>query len=172
MQHQFKEVVLGFAIEPKNQLVLQPEYTPSKIGGHPAWISPKSIPSQWCPHCDYKMTFLLQLYANIEESKFDDFHRMLYVFTCLSEKCIGTQNAIKCYSAIVPHDNNLGIKFASDDEYNKIWDKTPNQLRALGIEMKTQKSQEEDKTEQDQIDSSANPEDETEEYDRELAKKR
>ena len=116
---------------------------------------------------------------------------MLYVFTCLSEKCIGTQNAIKCYSAIVPHINNLDIKFAEDEDFNKIWDKTPNQLRAMGIETKSTKNQskddkaektvnkEEDKIQEhqdeDQIDSSANPEDESkedQEYRQQLSKKR
>ena len=51
---------------------------------------------------------------------------MIYVFTCLSETCIGTQNAIHVFRSIVPHDNNAGVKFASEEDIDKIYDKTPN----------------------------------------------
>lgn len=72
---------------------------------------------------------------------------MLYVFTCLSQECIGTQNAIQVHRAIVPHNNKTGVKFASDDEYDQIYDKTPNQLRALGIELPKDEKYNEDKEE-------------------------
>ena len=88
------EVTLGFLDTPANQLVLQPQFTPSKVGGQPAWIAENGIPSQWCSKCQYKLTFLAQLYANIDEEAMDSYHRMLYVFVCLSEQCIGTQNAV------------------------------------------------------------------------------
>ena len=61
----------------------------------------------------------------------DDYHRMLYIFVCLSEKCVSTQNAVHCYRCLIPHDNNM-IKFASDEEYDKIYQKTNNQLIAMG----------------------------------------
>ena len=77
---------------------------------------------------------------------------------------------------MVPHDNDLNMKFATDEEYNKIWDKTPNQLRAMGIETKTTADAEEEKQAEDaqgdQIDSSANPEEDEDEYFEDLAKKK
>ena len=42
-----------------------------------------------CEHCGYKMSFLLQIYANLPEKELDDYLRMIYVLTCVSEKCIG-----------------------------------------------------------------------------------
>lgn len=84
------EVALGFMEDSKNQLIMTPEFTPSKVGGRPAWVAPKGTPSLWCEKCGYKMSLLLQLYANIDEESMDDFHRMLYVFVCISEKCVGT----------------------------------------------------------------------------------
>jgi hypothetical protein len=32
----------------------------------------------------------MQLYANIDDPSQYDLHRMLYVFVCVSEKCIGS----------------------------------------------------------------------------------
>ena len=56
---------------------------------------------------------------------------MIYVFVCVSEKCIGTKTAVHCYSCLVPHENELGVAFAKDSkEYNEIYQKTNNQLRA------------------------------------------
>jgi hypothetical protein len=44
-----------------------------------------------------------------------------------------------------------GVEFATDDEYNNVYDKTPNQLRALGIEVpkEEKKQDEEEKKEED-----------------------
>ena len=84
------EVALGFLEECKNQLILKPEFTPSKVGGKPAWMSPKGAPTLWCDKCGYKLSLLLQLYANIDDELMDDYHRMLYIFVCLSEKCVST----------------------------------------------------------------------------------
>ena len=68
----------------------------------------------------------MQIYANIDSEQFDQYHRMLYVFCCLSEKCIGTQGAIRCYKCVIPHENNVGMEFATDDMFNDVSDKTDN----------------------------------------------
>ena len=81
----------------------------------------------------------MQIYANIDDPACDHVHRMLYVFVCLSEKCIGTQNAVRTFRCIVPNDNNF-MKFASDDDYDKIFQKTDNQLISMGI-IKPQKKE-------------------------------
>lgn len=68
---------------------------------------------------------------------------MIYVFVCVSEKCIGTKTAVHCYSCLVPHENELGVAFAEDNqEYNEIYQKTNNQLRALGYKIPTKQGQE------------------------------
>jgi hypothetical protein len=120
------QVMLGYFDTPRNNLITSAEYTPSKVGGQPAWLASKGIPAPWCSNCEFKLTFLMQLYACIDETEFDEFHRMLYVFVCLSDKCIGTQNAVKVYRAMVPDQNTLGIKFANEVEQNEIWEKTNN----------------------------------------------
>ena len=66
------------------------------------------------------------MYANLVETKhniLDDYHRMLYVFACLSDKCISKSDCVQVYRAIVPHDNDH-IEFATDQLYNKVMDLT------------------------------------------------
>ena len=81
----------------------------------------------------------MQLYSNINDPAMDDFHRMLYVFVCVSEKCINTQNAVKCFRCLVPHENGL-ISFASEEDYDKIFNKTDNQLISMGLLQPTKNS--------------------------------
>ena len=76
-------IVLGFLEEPKNLAITQARFLPSKVGGAPAWITERGKPGDRCAHCQYKRTFLMQLYANLDEED-PDLHRMLYVFACLS----------------------------------------------------------------------------------------
>jgi hypothetical protein len=45
------------------------------------------------------------------------------------------------YRCLVPYDNKAGVKFASDDEYNQVFDKSLNQLRALGITVPKEEKQ-------------------------------
>lgn len=66
------------------------------------------------------MVFVCQIYANLTETGnnvLDDFHRMLYVFACLSDHCIGKADAARAYRAVVPIENEH-TKFASDDLYD------------------------------------------------------
>jgi hypothetical protein len=60
------EVVLGFLEEPQNKVIMEPKMTPSKAGGEPSWICPVNQPTLKCDICGYYLTFLLQLYANID----------------------------------------------------------------------------------------------------------
>jgi len=69
---------------------------------------------------------LLQLYANIDETSMDEFHRMLYVFACLSDDCISTARAVKVFQGVVPTNNQAGATFVTDEEYNKVAGKTNN----------------------------------------------
>ena len=85
-----QEVVLGFLDTPKNFMLMKPEFTPSKIGGEAAFIYPDNLPPMKCPHCGMGLSFLCQIYANHPSKSHYDYHRMLYVFVCVSEKCIST----------------------------------------------------------------------------------
>lgn len=73
---------------------------------------------------------------------------MLYIFVCVSEKCIGTASAVHCFSCLVPHVNDLGVKFLEDGQFNEAAHKTDNQLRALGYRIPV-KRKEESKVEED-----------------------
>ena len=87
----------------------------------------------------------MQIYSNIEDEEMDDFHRMLYVYACLSEKCIDQSSAVKCLSCVVPH-KNPHVKFSDDDTYDKIVGKTNNQLIAMGYDVKSQREIDFEKT--------------------------
>ena len=56
----------------------------------------------------------------------EDFHRMLYVFACVSEKCIATQ-CVRVFRALV-QDKNSMVNFLSDHDYNQICKKTDEEL--------------------------------------------
>ena len=146
-----QSISLGFLDTPANNLILTAPYCPSKVGGLPVWLNPKDLPSQWCDKCEYKMTFLMQLYANIDVQSMTEYHRMLYVFTCLSEKCIKTQNSIKTLSCIFKDSDGT---FVQDEEYNKVYQKTNNQLIGMGYKFdQFMPPKEEHKVEEGQIDS-------------------
>lgn len=113
-----------------------------------------NTPKLVCPKCQYNLSFLLQLYANIDSPQFYDYHRTIYVFLCVSEQCIATSSAVKVFTCLVPHKNKLGIKFIEDDSvFDKIMKKTDNQLRAMGYQIPTKKVTEEDKNREQEEDS-------------------
>jgi pre-rRNA-processing protein TSR4 len=74
---------------------------PSKVGGKPAWLVPRSLPGVRCDNCDNPMTFLLQVYAPDQE-RADAFHRSLMVFTCLRCRCF-----LKCLRSQLPLANDF-----------------------------------------------------------------
>lgn len=57
------EVVLGFLEEAERWRLLSPQF-PSKVGGKPAWLSQRGLPSAEeleCETCHLPMVFLLQV---------------------------------------------------------------------------------------------------------------
>lgn len=86
-----KHVDLGFAEKcPADQTwkLLSP-FFPSKLGGKPSWLALRDIPELkdiLCQYCEEPCSFLLQLYAPIEERN-DCFHRTLFVFVCRNSEC-------------------------------------------------------------------------------------
>ncbi|XVF30275.1 hypothetical protein REPUB_Repub16aG0042800 [Reevesia pubescens] len=83
-------VILGFVEKPEHSWSLLRQYFPSKAGGVPAWLDPDNLPSGMsciCDICGEPLQFLLQVYAPLVE-KDSTFHRTLFVFMCLSMKCL------------------------------------------------------------------------------------
>ena len=118
---------LGFVEEPKNSLVTKAQFTPSKIGGEPAWIAP-AIPEERliCERCSTPFCFIAQVYANLDH--LPDYHRMLYLFACVSPLCIKRSDCVRAYRAVI-HDRNNHITFASDEDYSYVVDKTDASLK-------------------------------------------
>ena len=52
------EVYIGLVMDPSNNLVTQPMFTPSKIGGFSANISPLPQSAKVCAVCKTNLTFL------------------------------------------------------------------------------------------------------------------
>lgn len=89
----------------------------------------------------------MQVYANQEEED-PEVHRMLYVFACLSPKCIGTERAIRMYRAYAADDSSV---FAPEALYNKVMKaESIADLVKLGITLP--KESEEDKEEDEDDD--------------------
>ncbi|KAK8694382.1 hypothetical protein V6N13_071936 [Hibiscus sabdariffa] len=83
-------VILGFVEKPEHSWSLLRQQFPSKAGGVPAWLDPDNLPSGMscvCDICGEPLQFLLQVYAPLVE-KDSTFHRTLFVFMCLSMKCL------------------------------------------------------------------------------------
>ncbi|XP_056134893.1 programmed cell death protein 2 isoform X2 [Lampris incognitus] len=91
-----KEVVLGFLEDAEPWQLRSPQF-PSKVGGRPAWLSLRDLPSfpeVECEICRLPMAFLLQVYAPIPGQD-RSFHRTLFLFCCKTPDCY-TRNDNKC----------------------------------------------------------------------------
>ncbi|PPS14874.1 hypothetical protein GOBAR_AA05702 [Gossypium barbadense] len=85
-----ESVILGFVEKPEHNWSLLRQQFPSKAGGVPAWLDPDNLPTGMscvCDVCGEPLQFLLQVYAPLVE-KDSTFHRTLFVFMCLSMKCL------------------------------------------------------------------------------------
>jgi pre-rRNA-processing protein TSR4 len=104
-------VDLGFVDDPIHPVALLRHYFPSKLGGKPAWLNPRDLPSNntlQCQNCKKKLNFLLQIYAPLRKlNNSAAFHRSIYVFICSSGDCIASdpQKSILCLRAQLPRDN-------------------------------------------------------------------
>jgi len=92
-------------------------FTPSKIGGFAANISPLPQKAKQCDICKSHLTFVAQLYANVDELK--DLHRSVFIFACLSEKCINQTNTIRAFREVM-QDKNPFTKICTDDDYDGV----------------------------------------------------
>ena len=121
-------IYLGFAEEPRNSLITRAEFTPSKIGGNPAWINKKGIPDAQltCNQCSTPYCFIGQVYSNLEH--LPDYHRMLYLFACVSPQCIKRSDCVKAFRGVA-HNNNPLVTFASDEDYNFVIERSDHSLK-------------------------------------------
>uniref|UniRef100_A0A1A8S2I8 Programmed cell death 2 n=1 Tax=Nothobranchius rachovii TaxID=451742 RepID=A0A1A8S2I8_9TELE len=90
------EVVLGF-LEEAEPWRLRSSQFPSKVGGKPAWLSQRGLPSGSeleCEVCRLPMVFLLQVYAPISGQD-RSFHRTLFLFCCKTPECY-SRNDSRC----------------------------------------------------------------------------
>lgn len=81
-------VDLGF-LEKIDPCLLKSHYFPSKVGGKPAWLNLKQLPTTeelQCNVCNQPMSFLCQVYAPKEE-KDSCFHRTIFLFICRNVSC-------------------------------------------------------------------------------------
>lgn len=66
---------------------LSSHFFPSKVGGRPAWLALKHLPTGLtCAECNKPLTFLLQIYSPISDQA-DAFHRTVFVFFCKNNAC-------------------------------------------------------------------------------------
>jgi len=82
-------------------------YFPDKVGGRPAWLSLKTLPSSddlACSQCQKPCVFLLQKYAPT-----DTLHRTIFIFVCRDPACCKPNVG---YNFIV-----LRSQLAFDNEY-------------------------------------------------------
>ncbi|WAR23247.1 PDCD2-like protein [Mya arenaria] len=83
-----KHVELGF-VEETDKFLLKSRFFPSKVGGRPAWLSLKSLPTPEelsCSLCSKLMKFLMQIYSP-DPSKESCFHRTIFIFVCDNTNC-------------------------------------------------------------------------------------
>ena len=122
------EMILGLCWDATNRLLTQPCFTPSKVGGIPANISPLPKNAHFCPKCNKKLTFICQLYANVPQ--LPNHHRLIYVFACLSEQCIGKPGCFHAFRETVPDKHPYDLRICNDDDYDEICNKTDDDLIA------------------------------------------
>ena len=120
-------ITLGYVEEPRNKLITKAQFTPSKIGGEPAWITePPSEEELTCKECGTPFCFIAQVYANLDH--LPDHHRMLYLFACVSAVCIKRSDRVRVFR-VLTSDKDSPIRFASDDDYHFVIDRADASLK-------------------------------------------
>ncbi|PHJ22915.1 programmed cell death protein c-terminal domain-containing protein [Cystoisospora suis] len=113
-----EEVNLGFLAETASQN-LRRWLFPSKLGGLPAWPEPRRLPPVshlTCNACAHPQTFILQIYAPIEDCE-AAFHRTLLLFGCM--QCGGVYTLLRCQ---MPRENRVYPSYPlSDIDASLFW---------------------------------------------------
>ncbi|KAF7669380.1 hypothetical protein LDENG_00193130 [Lucifuga dentata] len=103
-------VVMGFLEEAEPWRLQAPQF-PSKVGGKPAWLSQRglpSVPGLECEICRLPMAFLLQVYAPISGQD-RSFHRTLFLLCCKTPECYTPNDSccIKVFRSQLPRRNEF-----------------------------------------------------------------
>ncbi|KAG7236021.1 hypothetical protein INR49_001419 [Caranx melampygus] len=104
------EVVLGFLEEADPWRLRSPQF-PSKVGGKPAWLSQRGLPSPAeleCETCHLPMAFLLQVYGPVSGQD-STFHRTLFLFCCRTPECYkhNDSHCMKVFRSQLPRRNEF-----------------------------------------------------------------
>ncbi|XP_072321469.1 programmed cell death protein 2 [Eucyclogobius newberryi] len=113
------EVILGFLEEVEPWRLFSPQF-PSKVGGKPAWLSQKDVPSLSqleCEICHLPMAFLLQVYSPLSGQD-QCFHRTLFLFCCKTPECYSHNDSrcMKVFRSQMPRKNEFYSYDAPPDD--------------------------------------------------------
>ncbi|KAK6189976.1 hypothetical protein SNE40_001932 [Patella caerulea] len=105
-----EEIELGFIEEADSNSLLSHQF-PSKVGGLPAWLSLKPLPTLQqlkCLKCGDPTVFLLQVYAPRDEVE-QAFHRTLFIFVCRNPSCCvsNTNSNFRVFRSQLPKINEF-----------------------------------------------------------------
>ena len=93
--HEFDGLLsLGF-VEKTPGWLLASRFFSSKVGGKPAWLDLKNLPTSGetsCQKCGNPLAFLLQVYAYLDIDP-NCFHRVIFVFMCKDYNCHQTEDS-------------------------------------------------------------------------------
>eukprot|EP00058_Branchiostoma_floridae_P018915 XP_002604404.1 hypothetical protein BRAFLDRAFT_79292 [Branchiostoma floridae] len=111
-------VDLGFVEETDSWRLLS-RFFPSKVGGKPAWLALKSVPTACeldCGVCGKPTVFLLQVYSPRTDQT-TCFHRTVFVFCCRNPPCHARNSAtpFRVYRSQLPRQNDF-YDFEPPDE--------------------------------------------------------
>ncbi|KAK0161383.1 hypothetical protein PV327_009859 [Microctonus hyperodae] len=82
------QIDMGF-VEECEPWKLESRFFPNKVGGKPAWLDLKDLPSAKyveCKSCKNPCIFLCQIYAPYENNE-NAFHRTIFIFICKNDDC-------------------------------------------------------------------------------------
>ncbi|XP_063844164.1 programmed cell death protein 2-like [Scylla paramamosain] len=113
-------VELGF-VEKTPAWKLHSKFFPSKVGGWPAWLALKGLPTPEelaCRHCKRPLIFLCQVYAPFHEKYETCFHRTMFVFVCRDPNCCRDNDAssIRVFRSQLARKND----FYSDEPAKEV----------------------------------------------------
>ena len=87
-------LALGF-VEKTPGWLMASRFFPCKVGGKPAWLDLKDLPTSGetsCQKCGNPLVFLLQVYADLDIDP-HCYHRVVFVFMCNDSSCHQTQDS-------------------------------------------------------------------------------
>ncbi|XP_069549809.1 programmed cell death protein 2 [Brachyistius frenatus] len=133
------EVVLGFLEEAESWRLRSSQF-PSKVGGKPAWLSQRGLPSSSgleCEMCRLPLAFLLQVYAPISGQD-TSFHRTLFLFCCKTPECYkhNDSRCIKVFRSQLSRRNEFyPYDPPPEDEVPSVPDEDQSVLSVSGVKL-------------------------------------